>query len=163
MLVEFARIGELTPGIVVVDPRTVTDEDDTLTFLPDAVAVAVRTSFVASVIAERVHVPNMLTVAVPMEEPFLYTVINVPAASPEVPVIDVWVLLYVPEITGASVVPLIAVTTVTSFEAADKPEEASIIALAVILFPATRVNPVAVHDVSAVALRTCLSTPLTYI
>ncbi len=62
---------QLTAGTVVVGPKTVTEADKGLSFLPDAVAFAVSKSFVASVIAERVQVLKILTVAVPMEMPFL--------------------------------------------------------------------------------------------
>ena len=115
-----------------------------------------------NVIPVRVQVPNTVTVVVPIEVPFLYTVITVPGASVEVPFTAVEVLVYDPVITGTSEVPLIEETTVTEFETADKPLVPTTIALAVTTSPATRFKPVAVHEVETAAATVVLSSPFTY-
>lgn len=70
-----------------------------LTHLPDSVWVAVRTSDAAKVETVADQVPPTLTVAVPIEEPLLITLIEEPLIP--VPVTVVLPGQYVPVIVGA--------------------------------------------------------------
>ena len=85
--VEPAHIGELITGVAET-ACTVTDDDNALIHLPDAVAVVVITSPDDNVKPVFVHALEV-TVAVPCDTPFFKTSITVPFASVLVPLTDV--------------------------------------------------------------------------
>jgi len=152
--VEPAQIGEVITGVAVT-ACTVTDDDNALTHLPVAWAVAVITSPDANVKLVFVHTPA-LTVVVPCDTAFLNTVIVVPVASVLVPLTDV-APAHIGEVTTGTAEKLCTVTD--DDNALTHLPEAW--AVAVMISPlASAVNPVNVHAPAVTVVIPCDTPPL---